>query len=131
VLGSLSWGIVDPIKSQIISSCFMPGMPLGARPLINPANRQRWHVPVDAITIERNGVSVCLSDAMRRVEALAAALEKMLADSFAQQLPEQGHHAADVTVSLVIQIGPEQVVPEGAPEPEPQLPPDEDAAQAD
>jgi creatinine amidohydrolase/Fe(II)-dependent formamide hydrolase-like protein len=68
---------------------------------------------------------------MRRVEAVAQALEKMLADSFAQQLPDQGHHAADVTVSLTIQIGPEQVVPKGAPEPEPQLPPDEDAAQAD
>ena len=131
VLGSLSWGIVDPQKSQIISSCFMPGMPLGSRPLINPANRPRWYLPVDGITVERSGISVCLSDAMRRVEALAAALEKMLADSFAQQLPEQGHHAADVTVSLVIQIGPENVVPEGAPEPEPQLPPDEDAAQAD
>jgi len=86
---------------------------------------------VDAITIERSGISVCLSDAMRRVEALAGAMETMLAESFAQQLPDQGHHAADVTVSLTIQIGPDQVVPEGTPEPEPQLPPDEDIVQAD
>jgi hypothetical protein len=55
-----------------------------------------WHFPVDAITIERSGVAVCLSDAMRRVETLAKALEKMLADSFAQQLPDHGHHGADI-----------------------------------
>ncbi len=131
VLGSLSWGIVDPEKSQIVFSCFMPGMPLGVRTLISPANRQRWYVPVDAITVERSGVSVCLSDAMRRVESVAGAMEKMLADSFARQLPDQSHHAADVTVSVAILIGPEQVVPEDAPEPKPQLPPGEDAVRAD
>ena len=120
VLGSLSWGVVDPEKNQITSSCFMPGMPLGTRPLINPANRPMWHVPVDAVTIERNGVSVCLSDAMRRVDRLAKALEMMLADSFAAQLPDQGHHGADIAVSLVFHVGSEQVVPEGTPEPEPE-----------
>ncbi len=127
VLGSLSWGLVDPAKNQITSSSFLPGLPLGSRPLINPANRLMWHVPVDAITIERSGVSVCLSDAMRTVESLTKALEKMLSDSFAQQLPDQSHHGADLTVSLVIQVRPEQVLPAGTSEPEPILSPGQDS----
>lgn len=117
VLGSLSWGIIDPDANQLTASSFLPGMPVGSRPLINPLDRRLWHVPVDSITVERNGVAVCLSDAMRTVESLAKALERMLAQSFRKQLPTQSHHGADVIVSLVIDISPEQVVPEGMPEP--------------
>jgi hypothetical protein len=86
-----------------------------------------WHVPVDAI--ERSGVAVCLSDAMRRVETLATALETMLADSFARQIPDQRHHGADMVVNLVVQVGPALVVPEDVPEPE--LPSEENSVSAD
>jgi len=123
VLGSLTWGVVDPSTDQITSSCFMPGAPLGSRSLINPLNRPKWHVPVDGITLERSGVSLCLSDAMRSVERLTKSLEEALTNSL-DQLPHQGHHAADVTVNLVIQVGPKQVIPEGTLEPEPELIPE-------
>jgi hypothetical protein len=125
VWGSLSWCLVDPVTSQITSSCFIPGTPLGRRPLINPANRAVWHFPIDAITIERSGVSVCLSDAMRRVEAMARSLETALTVSRASQLPDQGQHGADVTLSLVFALAPERVVPPDTPDPEPTLPPED------
>ena len=104
LLGSLSWGVVDPTDQQVTSSSFMPGMPLGTRSLINPANRQIWYGPVDAITTERGGVAVCLSDAMRRLDALVPFLEKMLSAAYARQLPAQEHHAADITISVVMKI---------------------------
>jgi hypothetical protein len=77
-------------------------------PLINPANRQIWYGPVDAITTERGAVAVCLSDAMRRLDALVPVLEKMLSAAYAGQLPAQEHHAADITVSVVMKILPKE-----------------------
>lgn len=46
-------------------------------------NRQVWHLPVDSIMVERSGISVCLSNAMRRVEGWAAAMEENLVKAFA------------------------------------------------
>ncbi len=125
VFGSLTWGIVDPEKNQITSSCFMPGMPVGQRTLINPADRPKWHIPIDAITIERSGVRVCLSDAMRRTEVLAKALEKMLAVTYTEQMPNSPTHGADLTLSLVFGIAPEKVVAADVPDPDPVIPPEE------
>ena len=96
---------------------------MGSRPLINPMNRQVWHLPVDSITIERSGVAVCLSDAMRRVEALTAAIEKMLAATYEEQIPEpKKSHWADIPIVLRIAIQPEQIVPEGTLDPGPEIP---------
>jgi hypothetical protein len=123
VLGSLSWGVIDPEQHEVTACVFMPGMPLGSRPIVNPLNRQVWHLPVDSITIERGGVLMPLSDAMRRVAALAAGLERMLAEAYAKQIPTPGRHAADLTIVLRMSIRPDQIVPDGTPEPEPAPPP--------
>ena len=122
VLGSLSWGVIDPEKNQVTSCIFLPGMPVGSRPLLNPLDRQVWHLPVDSITIERSGVSVALSDAMRRVEGLAVAMEGMLAETYANQIASPRRHAADVTIRLYIRINPKQIVPDGTLDPIPELP---------
>lgn len=125
VLGSLSWGVIYPEKNEVVACSFMPGMPIGSRPLINPINRQVWHLPVDSITIERSGIAVCLSDAMRRVEALAAALEKMLARTYDEQIPgPRNRYGADLTIALRFAIQQEQIVPEGTLDPEPDMPPE-------
>jgi hypothetical protein len=128
VLGSLSWGVIDPEKSQVISCILLPGMPVGSRPLLNPLDREVWHLPVDSITLERSGVSVALSDAMRRVEGLAAAMESMFAQTYASQIPRPGRHAADVTLRLYMRISPQQIVPDGTLDPVPELLPEDDGS---
>ena len=40
VLGSLSWGVIYPERNEVKSCTFLPGMPVGSRPLINPLNRE-------------------------------------------------------------------------------------------
>ena len=101
----------------------MPGMPIGSRPMINPLNRELWHLPIDSITIERSGVAVSLSDSIRRVVILMSSLERSLVEAFTQ-IPEELRgrtHAADVTVKLVMEVRAHQIVPEDAPDPEPIL----------
>jgi hypothetical protein len=123
VWGSLSWGVVDAEKNQVSTCLFLPGMPLGSRPMINPLDRKLWHMPIDSITIERSGVSVSLSDAMRRVIILVRSLEESLAEAY-KQIPEEHRdktHAADVTVTLVIGVSADRIVSEGTPDPEPAL----------
>jgi hypothetical protein len=127
VFGTLSWGLVEPAKNEVLACFYLPGAPTGLHPIINPLSRRVWHLPLDMVTLERSGISVCLSDAMRRVEALVAAMEKTLAEAFSQQVPaeHQGKtHGADIVVSLVIAVGPEQIVPEGTLDPDPEPGPD-------
>ena len=128
VLGSLSWGVIDPEKSQVTSCILLPGMSVGSRPLLNPLNRDIWHLPVDSISIERSGVSVALSDAMRRVEGLADTMERMLAETHANQIASLKRHGADVTIRLYIRINPKQIVPDGTLDPIPELPPEGNAS---
>jgi hypothetical protein len=127
VFGTLSWGLVEPAKNEVLACFYLPGAPTGLHPIINPLSRRVWHLPLDMVTLERSGISVCLSDAMRRVEALVSAMEKTLAEAFSQQVPaeHQGKtHGADIVVSLVIAVGPEQIVPEGTLDPDPEPGPD-------
>jgi hypothetical protein len=128
VFGTLSWGVVDPDKNQITACTFLPGAPQqgSSHPIINPLNRRVWHLRVDSITLERSGVSVCISDAMRRLEALTISMEENLARAYAEQIPleHQGKtHGADVVICMKIGVQPEQIVPENMPDPEPDLPP--------
>jgi hypothetical protein len=125
VWGSLSWGMIDPEKNQVVTCMFLAGIAMGSRPMVNPINRKLWHLPVDSVTVERGGVAVCLSDAMRRVAILAKALEDSLSTAFADQLSEEDRrktHGADCILRLVMRVAPEQIVPEGTPDPEPELP---------
>jgi hypothetical protein len=98
--------------------------------MIDPLNRLVWRLPVDSITIERGGVTVCLSDAMRRVAALAVSMEEMLAKAYAEQIPEE-HRAstpgADFVLGLWIKITSDQIVPKDAPDQEPELPPGDES----
>ncbi|MBK5292739.1 MAG: hypothetical protein JJE04_13800 [Acidobacteriia bacterium] len=131
VLGSLSWGIAHPGTSEIITCSFMPGIPMGSHPMVNPLDRQLWHLPVDSITIERSGVFVCLSDAMRRLKAYIGHMEQSLTEAYATQIPEEHRgktHGAGMLLTLVFRVAPEQIVPEDTPDPEPDLPeePDEE-----
>jgi hypothetical protein len=61
---------------------------------------------------------------MRRVEGLAAAMEKMLTETYASQITTPGRYAADVTLRLYIRINPQQIVPDGTPDPLPEMPPE-------
>ncbi|MGD0013553.1 MAG: hypothetical protein ABSD56_03885 [Bryobacteraceae bacterium] len=134
VLGSLSWCLVNPERNEITACTFMPGIPMGSRPLINPAGRRIWHLPVDFITIERSGVSVCLSDAMRRMEALVASMEKGFSDACAEQIPEEHKgktYGADLLLCVVMSVAAQQIVPEDTPDPEPELPPVEGGEEDD
>jgi hypothetical protein len=129
-------GVVELEKTQITASTFMPGAPrLGApHSIINPMNRQMWHVPVDSITLERSGISVCLSDAMRRTEAWAKALEDNLAKAFEEQVPpeHQGKHSgSDLVLNIVLGVRTDQIVPKGTPGHEPEIPSAEDNAEED
>lgn len=72
--------------------------------MVNPLDRQVWDLPVVSITIERSGVSVA---------------------TYAEQIPTAGRHAADATLAIVINIRPGQIVPDGTPDPEPELPSDD------
>jgi hypothetical protein len=131
VFGTLSWGFVEPAKNQVTASLFMPGAAReGASfPLINPMNRQRWHAPVDSITLERNGISVCLSDAMRTVASWVQGLEESLQIAFAEQIPTQQRHrhaGSDLVLNIVLGVRDDQIVPEGTAAPQPEEPDDAD-----
>lgn len=106
VLGSLHWGVVDEKESTVISSTFMPGVPMGSRPVINPAGRDAWHSPVDAITLERSGVAVCLSDATRKLEAWVRVLEQRLEEAYAVQFPNMVHPGSDLTINVEFTVDP-------------------------
>jgi|CZKS01.1.fsa_nt_gi hypothetical protein len=126
VFGTLSWGVVHPERNEVTACTFMPGAPQpgSSHPIINPLNRTLWHLRVDSITIERSGVSVCLSDAMRRLAALTVSMEENLSKAYLEQIPAQYQgqtHAADVVVCVVISVNQEQIVPEDTPDPEPEL----------
>jgi hypothetical protein len=122
VLGSLSWSVLDSEKLLVTTYMFISGTAMGSRPFVNPLKRIEWNVPVDSITIERSGVAVCLSDAMRRVAALAVGLEKKLARTFAEQVPEpQQYQPADVILGVAVSIAPQQIVSDHTPEPEPTI----------
>jgi hypothetical protein len=121
VWGSLAWAVVRPESNEILTCIFMPGIPVGQRPAVNPGGRAFWHVPIDLITIERSGVSVCLSDAMRRVVVVAASIDKSLSEAFAREIPEADQrktHAADLTIKLVMKVLPDRILPEGSQDPE-------------
>lgn len=123
VLGSVSWGIIDVEKKEVTTFTFIPGMAMGSRPSINPLSRKQWHVPVDSITIERSGVAVCLSDAMRRLASLAAGLERNLARAYTQQIPNpEKHQAADIILGIVMRIEQKQILAENTPEGEVEVP---------
>jgi hypothetical protein len=98
--------------------------------MVNPVGtRSFWHEPIDSITIERDGVAVCLSDAMRRVTIVAESLDRGLSEAFAREVPEEHlrkTHAADLTIRIVMQVLPEKIVSEGSVDPELALPAEDD-----
>lgn len=65
---------------------------------------------------------------MRRVEGLAVTMERMLAETHANQIASLKRHGADVTIRLYIRINPKQIVPDGTLDPIPELPPEGNAS---
>ncbi|MGO9095455.1 MAG: hypothetical protein ACLQGV_09550 [Bryobacteraceae bacterium] len=119
VFGSLSWVIVEPEVSRLLSCFYLPGTPTGSHSVINPVGRRLWRSPVDSITIERSGISVNVSDAVRSVSRLAAFLEKSLGKAFAEQIPERHRGirpGGDLLVRMVFGVRPDQIVSEEMPD---------------
>jgi hypothetical protein len=80
VFGTLSWGVVDPDKNQVTACTFMPGAPQrgSSHPIINPLNRQVWHLRVDSITIERSKIPIPNRDPFGSVEAVTPLLRSAI-----------------------------------------------------
>jgi hypothetical protein len=118
VFGSLSWALVNPERNEITSCIFMPGTVSGSRPMVTPAKREVWHHPVDSVTIERGGIAVCLSDAMRAVAAATQSLERDISKAYLDYIPEEKRgniFRANAVVTLRAMVKPEQIVVEDDP----------------
>lgn len=86
VWGALSWiSMPDPEFKSVYSCTLVAGTWFERRePLVSPLGKT-LSPPVDMITLEASGCSVCLSDVMRSVEALVRSLEVILSEQFKDQ----------------------------------------------
>lgn len=86
VWGALSWAaMLDPEHKSIWSCTLVAGAWFQRKDsLMNPLGKM-FYPPVDLITLDASGCSVCLSEVMRNVEPLVRSLEAILNKQFNDQ----------------------------------------------
>jgi hypothetical protein len=86
VWGALSWAAMLDSELKSIWSCTLVAGAWFQRkdPLVNPLGKM-FHPPVDLITLDASGCSVCLSEVVRNVEPLVRSLEEVLNEQFKDQ----------------------------------------------
>jgi hypothetical protein len=55
----------------------------------NQPGRSAGYPPIDAVTLERAGVAVCIGDAVRSMPAIVDSIERGLSAAFAQMVPDE------------------------------------------